>query len=85
MTIPRWWIVPALAAAVAGFWMWRTDDPVQVLAALGLAVTTPVVTFWRSRVQAGRRLRTALDDYADRALARERRRKGPKSSPARVA
>ena len=69
------WAVLAVGAAVAGVWLWRAEeDPVQVLAGLGLALAVVAGALWQSRVQAVQRWRTALDVYADRALARERLR-----------
>jgi hypothetical protein len=79
------WVLLAVAVAVSGFWYWQAPgDPVQVLAALTLAVTAGVGALWQSRVQAARRLRTALDTYVERDLARERRRKRKTPSIARI-
>ncbi len=65
-------LVPA-AVAVSGFWLWRApEDPVQVLAALALALAAVVGVLWHAHVQRGRRWRTALDAYAERSLAQER-------------
>jgi threonine/homoserine efflux transporter RhtA len=65
-------LVPA-ALAVSGFWLWRAaEDPVQVVAALVLALAAVVGVLWYSHVQRGRRWRTALDAYAERSLAQER-------------
>ena len=70
------WIVLAIAAAIAGFWyLQASDDLVQVFAVLAVAVAAAVGALWQSRVRAVRRLRTALDTYVERALARERRSK----------
>ena len=64
--------VPA-SMAVSGFWLWRSaDDPVQVVAALVLALAAVVGVLWYSQVRRGRRWRTALDAYAERSLAQER-------------
>jgi hypothetical protein len=66
--------------ALAGAWLWQApDDPVQVLAALTLALAAVVGIFWHSRAQHARRWRTALDAYAERSLARESRHQ-PKAS-----
>jgi hypothetical protein len=73
----------ALAAglAAAGVWLWQASgDPVQVLAALTVALTAVVGAFWQSRVESARRVRV-LDAYVERALARERGR-GPRKTPA---
>jgi hypothetical protein len=79
------WAVLAVVLAAAGYWLWhRSEHPVQVLAVLALALTAVAGAYWQSRVEAARRRRTALDAYAERALARERRRK-PKRSASRLA
>ena len=48
-----------------------------------LALAALAAVFWLSRVVAVRRLRAAANTYAERALARERRRK-PRPSLTRV-
>jgi hypothetical protein len=60
------------AAAIGGFGLGRLQDPaVQLSAGLVLAAAAVVGFVWRSRVQAARRWRAALDAYADRTLARQ--------------
>ena len=61
------------AFLMSGFWLWRApDDPVQVVAALLLALAAVAGVLWHAHIQRGRRWRTALDAYAERSLARER-------------
>jgi hypothetical protein len=65
------WIVLA-ATAAGGFGLGRLSDPsAQLVAYLMVAFAAAVAVVWRSRVQAARRWRAALDVYADRALARQ--------------
>jgi hypothetical protein len=62
------------AVAVGGFGLGRLPDPVvQLTASLILAVAALGALVWWSRAQATRRWRAALDAYADRAVARQRR------------
>jgi hypothetical protein len=78
-------VILVLATAGAGIWLWQTPgDPVQVLAALALAVTAVLAAFWQSRVQSARRVRRVLDFYVERTLARERSRRSTKVAGAKV-
>jgi hypothetical protein len=79
------WSMLAVVVAIAGFWLWQAfEDPVQEVAALALVLTAVVGAVWLSRLQAARRQRAALDAYAERALARERRWLRPKRLAARA-
>jgi len=69
----RWGVLAAVA--LGGFAIGRMPDPIAPVAAISvLGVAAIGGLIWRSRAQATRRWRAALDAYADRALARQRRR-----------
>jgi hypothetical protein len=60
--------------AAAGVWLWLGfQDRVQVLGALGLALTGVVGVPSYLRIRANRRWRAALDVYAERVLAEHKR------------
>jgi hypothetical protein len=76
--------VAALAAALAaGVWWGVVDDRAwqAPLAAAGLAFTAVLGLVWLSRTRAVRRLRAAADAFAEREIARERRRKAAAALP----
>lgn len=49
---------------------WQTLIPVAIL-----SLILPIGIVWRSRVRGTRRWRAALDEYADREIVSDRRRK----------
>ena len=69
------WLVPVLLLpmlALAGYWFWPGfANRTHVLGALVLASTVVVGALWHLRLQGERRWRTALDAYAERALAQD--------------
>ena len=63
------------AVALGGFGLGRLQDPtLQLSAGLVFAAAALVGIVWRSRVQAARRWRAALDAYADQTLAQQHHR-----------
>src|SRR4051812_48836783 len=66
-----------LGAGVAGLRLHPTDgSPGRALLAAGvLALTSALGVVWQSRARGARRLKAALDAYAEREIARDRRGK----------
>jgi hypothetical protein len=60
------------AAAAMGLWLWRAHGAsVLLLSAVGLlTLTVALGVYWLDRIRGARRLRSALDAYAERELAR---------------
>lgn len=76
------WLTAFLGAGgAAGLWLGLAQDSVQVLlAAMVLALTVVLGTVWHSRDRAARRLHAALEAYAEREIARTRRRQVPRAA-----
>jgi hypothetical protein len=79
----RPWLVACFAAVLAaeivgGLQLWpaRGRSWLALLPAGGLALTSVLGIFWQSRARGTRRWRAALDAYAERETARDRRRDG---------
>jgi len=69
------WAGPAALLAVAGaagLWLWQTQGAYVPLGLLALTAVLGAV--WLYRVRAARRLFAALDAYAEKEVARARRR-----------
>ena len=63
------------AVALGGYGLGQlSNSTVQLAVMASVALAIIVGTIWHSRIQASRRWRAALDAYADRAVARQRRR-----------
>jgi hypothetical protein len=64
------------SGGAAGLWLGMAQGSAQVLpAAAVLAVTAVFGAVWLSRYRAARRLNAAVEIYAERELARARRRR----------
>jgi hypothetical protein len=63
-----------------GLWLRPVDGRVwqTLLPAAILAMTTVLVIAWQSRARARRRLKAALDAFAEQEITRARHRKAPK-------
>ncbi len=63
-------------------WAWLADSiSAQVMVAAAVLILAAVFgILWQSRARAARRLRAALDAFAEREMARARRRNPPKTT-----